>query len=370
MKGIYLHIPFCKRKCAYCDFPSTEAWDRELLELYVEALLADLKRHLPPWQDYTIYVGGGTPSVLPLYLMERLLSGLKGLLPHPQEFTFEANPESLTRGKLELLREVGVTRLSMGVQSFNDRHLKVLGRIHTAKEAIEKAKMAERHFDNLNIDLIFGIPGQTFEDLEKDIDTALSLEPAHLSVYSLTLEGGTPLTQRVEKGKLSMPSEDRWLRMFRFIPRKLGLHGFRQYEISNFAKPKKECLHNLIYWENGEYLGIGASAVSHIKGCRLFRERDTRSYIEQVLNRKSPVVDEEHLSPWRKALETAVVGLRTIRGIDPWAIEGRWGVERGRLMERITPLEEEGLLERRDNRWGIPEKLLPVANEIMARVLE
>jgi len=370
MKGIYLHIPFCKRKCAYCDFPSTGVWDQELLGLYVDALLVDLHVYLPSWQGYTIYIGGGTPSILSLHLMKRLLFGIKELLPHPQEFTFEVNPESLTREKLELLQQAGVTRLSMGVQSFNDKHLKVLGRIHTAKEAMEKGEMSKVYFDNLNIDLIFGIPGQSLLDLEKDIDTALTLEPVHLSVYSLTLEGDTPLAHRVKRRELSMPYEEQWLRMFRLIPCKLGLHGFRQYEISNFSKPKRECLHNLIYWENGEYLGIGASAVSHLRGRRLFREREPKRYIEQVLNGKSPVVDEEGLSPWRKTLETAVVGLRTIRGIDPWAIEERWGVEKDRLVERLISLEGEGLLEREDNHWRIPEKLLPVANEIMVRVLE
>jgi len=370
MKGIYLHIPFCKRKCAYCDFPSTEVWDHELLGLYVDALLADLCIHLPSWQGYTIYIGGGTPSILPLHLMERLLFGIKELLPNPEEFTFEANPESITREKLELLQQAGVTRLSMGVQSFNDKHLKVLGRIHTAKEAMKKGEMSKVYFDNLNIDLIFGIPGQSLRDLEKDIDAALTLEPAHLSVYSLTLEEHTPLTHRIKRGELSMPSEDKWLRMFHLIPCKLGLHGFRRYEISNFGKPGKECLHNLIYWENGEYLGVGASAVSHLGGCRLFREQRPKRYIERVLNGESPVVDEERLSPWCKTLETAVVGLRTTKGIDPWAIEERWGVEKGRLAERLISLEGEGLLEREDNRWRIPEKLLPVANEVMARILE
>jgi len=370
MKGIYIHIPFCKRKCAYCDFPSTGAWDQELLEVYVEALLADLNRHLPPWRGYTIYVGGGTPSILPPPLIEGFLLSIRDLLPSPQEFTFEANPESITREKLELLHQGRVTRLSMGAQSFNDKHLRVLGRIHTAKEAREKGEMAREHFDNLSIDLIFGIPGQSPRDLEKDIDTALALEPAHLSAYSLTLEGDTPLVRRVERGELIMPSEDHWLEMFRLIPRKLGLHGFRQYEISNFTKPKRECLHNLIYWENGEYLGIGASAVSHLEGNRLFRERKPRRYVEQVLNGKSPVVDEEDLSPWRKTLETAIVGLRTTRGIDPKAIEDRWGAEKDRLAERLLCLGGEGLLERKDNRWRIPEELLPMANEIMARVLE
>ncbi len=370
MKGIYLHIPFCRKKCDYCDFPSTAVWDQELLGDYLRALLQDLKASLPTWQDYTIYLGGGTPSILPPGLLEKLFSTLKDLLPHPLEFTFEANPESITREKLEVLAQAGVTRLSLGIQSFNDRHLKVLGRVHTAKEAREKAEMAREYFDNLNLDLIFSIPGQDLKTLKKDLDTTLSLAPQHISAYSLTLEGTTPLVRRTERGELIMPSEDQWLAMFLLISQELKGHGFRRYEISNFAVPGRECLHNLIYWENGEYLGIGSSAVSHLNGKRLFREREPKGYVDQVLKGKSPVVEKEVLPPWQKALETALVGLRTTRGIDPKAIEDRWGVERNRLSPILEELQAQGLLEQVGNRWRIPDELLPVANEIMAKILD
>ncbi len=370
MKGIYLHIPFCRKKCGYCDFPSTDRWEEALLKAYIDAILRDMEASLPPWKDYTLYVGGGTPSILPPNLLERLLSALKELLHHPLEFTFEANPESLTREKLELMVQAGVTRLSLGVQSFNDRLLTVLGRIHTGKEALRKAAMAREYMDNLNLDLIFGIPGQGLQDLEKDLETALALEPAHVSAYSLTLEGTTPLVHQAAQGNLTMPPEEEWLQMFHLIPEILSSGGLVRYEISNFARPGRECLHNLIYWENGEYLGVGASAVSHLGGKRLFRGKDPRTYIQKISQGISPVVEKEDLPPRRKVLETAMVGLRTTQGVDPAAIEEKWGAEGGKLKAILEDLETQGLLERNRNRWRIPERLLPVANEVMVKVLE
>ena len=369
-KGLYLHIPFCKMKCSYCDFPSTDTWDEELLSAYVKALISDLRASLPAWDKYTIYLGGGTPSILTSALLEELLSVLKELLPDPIEFTIEANPESLTKEKLEIMVQAGVTRVSLGIQSFNDRFLAVLGRIHTGKAAREKAKTAREYFDNLSLDLIFGIPGQTPEELERDLEEALSLEPSHLSAYSLTLEAKTPLARQVEGGNLTLPREEEWLEMFHLIPEKLAERGLERYEISNFSLPGKECLHNLVYWENGEYLGIGASAVSHLEGRRLFREKDPLAYIQRVFQGISPVVDEETLSPWHKVLETAIVGLRTTRGIDPEAIEKRWDAEVSKLKTILEGLEAQGLLERVNNRWRIPERLLPVSNDIMVRILE
>ncbi len=369
-KGLYIHIPFCRKKCAYCDFVSQASWTRELLENYVDALLTDLKTSFLSWDEYTIYIGGGTPSILPLDLLEKILNTLSGLIPRPKEFTFEANPESLDEEKLELLVQGGVTRLSLGVQSFHDPLLATLGRIHTGKEAQRKAEMVKEHLDNLNLDLIFAIPGQTPKALERDLEMALSLDPRHISAYSLTLEGATPMAVRVEKGELTLPEEEEWLEMFCMIPEKLASRGLRRYEISNFSLPGKECLHNLIYWENGEYLGVGASAVSHMGGERIFREKDPLSYIRKIQEGTPPICEKETLSPWRKVLETAMVGLRTTRGIDPDETEERWEVKKGRLKTVLQDLEAQGLLERVEGRWRIPERFLPIANEIMTRVLK
>ncbi len=370
VKGLYIHIPFCRKKCAYCDFVSLGSWTRELLENYVDALLTDLKTSFLPWDEYTIYIGGGTPSILPLDLLEKILDTLSGLIPRPKEFTFEANPESLDEEKLELLVQGGVTRLSLGVQSFHDPLLAILGRVHTGKEAQRKAEMVKEHLDNLNLDLIFAIPGQTPKALERDLEMALSLDPRHISAYSLTLERATPMAVRVEKGELTLPAEEEWLEMFCMIPEKLASRGLRRYEISNFSLPGKECLHNLVYWENGEYLGVGASAVSHIGGERIFREKDPLIYIQRIQEGIPPIWEKETLPPWRKVLETAMVGLRTTRGIDPDEIEAKWEVKKGRLKAVLQDLEAQGLLEKARGRWRIPETLLPIANEIMTRVLE
>lgn len=370
LRGLYIHIPFCRRKCAYCDFASRDTWDPGFLAAYIDALLTDLKASLPPWEEYTVYIGGGTPSILPPRLLERLLDALSRFLLRPREFTFEANPESLDREKLELLVQGGVTRLSLGVQSFHDHLLATLGRIHTGKEARKKAEMVKERLDNLNLDLIFGIPGQTSKALERDLEIALSLDPRHISAYSLTLEGEVPMAVRVEKGELTLPTEEEWLEMFQLIPETLASGGFRRYEISNFSLPGKECLHNLIYWENGEYLGLGASAVSHIGGERIFREEEPLIYIQRIQKGIPPICEKETLSPWRKVLETAMVGLRTTRGINPEEIEERWGVTGKRLTAILQDLEAQGLLERAEGRWRIPERLLPTANEILARILE
>jgi oxygen-independent coproporphyrinogen-3 oxidase len=369
-KGIYLHIPFCRKKCAYCDFPSTDLWREEDLALYLEALLKDLERSILPWKKYTLYIGGGTPSLLPMHSLDKLLDTLHALLPNPAEFTFEANPESLNREKLEMLSQGGVTRLSLGVQSFKNNHLAILGRIHTAQEAKGKAELARRYFENFNLDLIFGIPGQDTRDLELDLETALELNPTHLSVYSLTLEEDTLLFEASKEGGMHLPREEQWLEMFNFIPAKLKDHGFQRYEISNFARPGWECRHNLVYWENGEYLGIGASAVSHLSGKRLSRAKDPMKYMEMVSKGISPVVETESLPPWQKALETAMVGLRTTRGVNPGPIEQRWKVENKRLKKLLDNLKNQNLLEKKGERYCIPPHLFSISNEILAILWE
>lgn len=370
MFGLYVHIPFCRRRCAYCDFPSTSVWDEELLLRYVEAILRDLSQE--KWRikvPYTLYIGGGTPSILPPKLLDKLLGWLKVYLPLPVEWTIEANPESLSREKLKILSASGVNRLSLGVQSFHDLLLKILGRIHTGREAREKAALAREYFENLNLDLIFASPTQTLHTLEADLVDAISLKPAHISAYGLTLEQRTPLAEGVENGELVLPKEEEWLQMFELIPAVLEEAGFYRYEISNYAREGFYCHHNLNYWRNGEYLGIGASAVSHLNDTRLFREKDPVKYIELVEGGGSPVVEREVLTPVGKVGETIMMQLRTRKGFDWQEIEKKGGVK-DKFEERIRELLSLGLLEEKDGRYRIPEKYFHISNHIMSMFID
>jgi len=250
--GLYIHIPFCRSKCPYCDFYSVTRIPDE--EAYLSALLAEAGLRAETWpRDLpleTLYVGGGTPSLLSPRFYERLLEGLARVLPlFPQEMTLEANPEGLTPEYLRPLREMGFNRLSLGAQSFSERGLAALGRRHGPEDtrlAVEAARRAG--FENVSLDLIFGWPGEDLSDLRRDLSAALALSPEHLSCYELTAEKGTPFHRLLEEGRLALPPEEVLVAMHETVPEILAAHGFERYEISNYARPKHLCRHNLLYW--------------------------------------------------------------------------------------------------------------------------
>ena len=312
--ALYIHIPFCKRKCAYCDFYSV-AYDRSLAGAYIGVICGQIEKLERPVS--TIFIGGGTPTALETADMKRLLrSASRKFAGSGREFTIEANPESLSGEKLSLFSDEGVNRLSIGVQSFSDVKLKRLGRIHNAKKAIDAVTLSKKKgFDNLNIDLIFGSPGETLDDCSAEFARAVKLPVTHISCYCLTYEKGTPLFDAKKRGKVVPADEDHSAGMYSLVMEYLPRHGFKHYEVSNFAKKGFECAHNLNYWRNDEYVGLGASAVSYIDGVRKRHVPDITEYIEKTTDGESAIISAEKLTGERKGKETAAVKIRTAEGI-------------------------------------------------------
>ena len=312
--SLYIHIPFCVKKCGYCDFYSIN-YDAGLASAYVDALVGQMGGI--GCRVSTIFIGGGTPTALSAPLLKKLLRGAARSAARNAEFTVEANPESLDAGKLSLLLDEGVNRLSIGVQSFNDAKLKKLGRIHNAKKAADAVMLSNKKgFDDLNIDLIFGAPEEEFDDYSAELARAVKLPVTHISCYGLTYEKGTPLYKARKRGGVIPVDEERSARMYSFAIDYLPEHGFRHYEVSNFAEKGFECRHNLNYWRNDEYIGLGPSAVSYIGGARKRHLPDVVEYVKRVRSGKSTIVSSERLAEDRKAKETAAVKIRTSEGID------------------------------------------------------
>ena len=311
--SLYIHIPFCKRKCLYCDFYSRVV--DGAAAAYVEALVRQIERLDGRFK--TVYIGGGTPTVLEDKLLERLLRSLSGKLAGGAEFTVEANPESLDAGKVKLLLGGGVNRLSLGLQSLDDRILKKLGRIHNAAKGAEAVRLAAKNgFSNISADLIFGVWGQDAGQWEKDLEEAAKLPIRHVSAYALTYEKLTPLFEALRNKSVTPLEDEAVAAMYEFAIDRLALRGFKQYEVSNFAKDGCQCRHNLSYWENNPYAGLGASAVSYMDGVRTKNVADVAEYIARAEEGRALAESSEKLPPVRRAKETAAVKIRTKDGID------------------------------------------------------
>lgn len=375
--GLYLHVPFCLAKCAYCDFVSYP-YDPETAALYQKALQQEirLRGDEPPAGNggpQTVFIGGGTPTVLPAGALCGIVEELAARFPWPggAEISVEANPGTVDRAKLTALAAAGVNRLSIGMQAAQDRLLSALGRLHRCGD-VERAVRAAREagFDNLNLDLIFGIPGQTPADWRFTLETALSLEPAHIAAYSLEIPRGTRLFALLEKGLIQVCPEEAELEMYQLTRSILAAHGYRQYEISNFARPGFECRHNLRYWENGDYLGLGPAAHSHFRGRRRANVRSVTRYAHQVAEGRLPVEEEELLDKRTQMAETMFMGLRLLRGVDLSAFRERFGAGADEVYpQEIARLTADGLIEQAGEHLRLTEKGLPVANIVFAEFL-
>lgn len=308
--GLYAHIPFCSLKCFYCDFAAV-AHHGHLAGRYLAALEREAASK-PKYRFDTVYVGGGTPSELSApqitELFERLRRAYPGL--SPVETTFEANPESLDEEKLAALKAAGVTRLSIGLQTADDAQLKGIGRRHTVADFERVYRMA-KGFDR-SIDLMYGLPGQTLESLERTLDFVLALDPEHLSLYGLQVEDQTLFARRGVEA-----DEELGRAMFELALTRIAAAGYRHYEVSNFAKPGHEAKHNLIYWKNGEYVGLGCGAASYVRGERTMNLDRLQDYLAAVEGGKSPVADAEVLVGKDKLGESFMLGLRLIDGFRP-----------------------------------------------------
>jgi len=314
MQGLYIHIPFCVSKCVYCDFASF-AGIKNLRLPYLKALKTELliqKKHYKNFAPKTLYIGGGTPSFLTAAQIKFLFESVYSCFNNFKEITFEANPESLTLSKIKLLKKLGVTRISLGLQSTFDKHLKILSRAHNFEFFLRAYTQAKKYFNDINIDLIAGLPNQTLAEFERSVNTLIALNPQHISVYGLQVEEGTPLY------KSGYVCDDNLTRkMLESAENILCKSGFIHYEISNFSLPEFESEHNINYWLNGEYLGCGSAAASYMRGVRFQNTATVKEYIKSLAQNKIPTVFEEKLQGKAKVGEEILLRFRLLKGFKP-----------------------------------------------------
>lgn len=349
-RALYVHVPFCRRRCGYCDFYS-QVLDPALAGPAVDAILRDLERQARgdgPRFD-TLYVGGGTPTALPRPELERLLAGLRARAEPPErcEFTVEANPETATDEQIAALAAAGVNRVSLGAQSFAPAELRALSRTHAPADVARSAAACRRHgIRSLSLDLIFGIPGQTPASWQRSLAAALAVGPDHVSCYGLTYEPGTPLTRRRDAGLVRPVDEDLEAELYEQAVDTLAAAGLAQYEISNFARPGAECRHNLRYWHNEPYLGIGPAAAGFVGGVRYRNVADVAAYCAAVAAGRSPWCEQERLTGVARAREAAMLELRLVAGIDRRRFAARYGADpAGLFADAIARHAADGLLE-------------------------
>ncbi|HEY3375567.1 MAG TPA: radical SAM family heme chaperone HemW [Candidatus Aquicultor sp.] len=384
MPAIYIHIPFCKQKCKYCDFNSFAGFGA-IHDTYIDALIREIETQAPLLAGNpvdTVFFGGGTPTLLKPEHISRITAALRSRfeIAGEAEISIEANPETITGDVLERLLNSGINRLSVGFQALDDELLQLIGRKHTAQQAVDAFYRARKAgFENINIDLISGLPGQTLAHWAVTLEQAASLEPEHLSCYSLTVEPRTPLEREIQCGLISVPDDDVQADMLLYTMDSLEESGFIHYEISNYAKPGKECRHNLVYWKYGDYLGLGAGAHSKIGNKRFRNIAEPNEYIQAV---GSPVVqdhaalaatvsvveEQTELSSTEMMSETMFLGLRLLSGVDLGEFEDHFGISvRDVYGPQVDELVEKGLVGLSDNTLKLTKKGLLLGNEVFAR---
>ena len=371
MPGLYIHVPFCVRKCKYCDFysvPLDGATPR-----FLGALERELRQLPLDFAPDTVYIGGGTPTSMEPAALNQLVDLLKPVVARCRviEWTCEANPGTLTREKADILKAAGVNRMSLGVQSFSAETLAFLGRIHSSAEAVDSYQLLrDAGFDNINVDLMYGIPGCSREDLEDDLGRVRQLAPEHIAAYCLIFEEGTPLTQMRDAGRLEELDDDEQLDQYRLVRADLGAAGYHHYEISNFAKPGFESRHNLLYWSAGEYIGCGPAAHSHWRGVRFGNPKSLEEYCAALEAGRAPRSFEEKLEPEAKAREMLIMGLRRLDGISVGEFRRTTGFDyRDLKPAEIDWLCHIGMLEEEDGRLRLTEKGLFVSDSVFAELV-
>ena len=368
--SLYIHIPFCVRKCRYCDFVSGPWLDQK--ELYLQSVCEEIAQtDFSCRQVDTVFIGGGTPTLLKCQEMERILNAVHARfsVSAHAEISMEANPGTVSEEKLKHYHEMGINRLSLGIQSFSDRMLRTLGRIHSGQEAVKAVSWArEAGFDNLNMDLMYGLPEQSTKEFESTLATALSMHPEHLSLYSLILEEGTPFYQEAQAGTLILPGEEEVLAMERMAGQFLQQNGYERYEVSNFAQKGMECRHNLVYWECLPYLGFGPGAHSDA-GRRFYNEESIDKWVQQV--RGKAVIKEGNGSWQERAFERMMMGLRLVRGVDCCRFYKDFGMlPEERWPNSIRKFLKAGLLVQDAGRLRCSERGMDVLNSILTYLLE
>ena len=345
-QAAYLHVPFCAHHCGYCDFAVATGQDHQV-DLYIEAITAELSTLGEPQPVRTIFLGGGTPSQLSSVQMTRLLSAITHWLPlrAGHEFSIEANPDTVDGDKVKVWADFGINRVSLGAQSFHANLLRILERQHNPAQVARAVEQVKRRIDNVSLDLIFGVPGQTLVEWQTDLQQALDLEPAHVSTYGLTYEKGTRLWKQRERGELGPLGENDELFLYSWAIDALEAAGLEHYEISNFARPGRRCRHNEVYWANHAYFGFGMGAARYVNGRRELNTRDLHGYIKRALSGESVTLQSEVLQPEDRARETMAIQLRRAQGIGRLAFQKQTGYQLDALAgAAITRLVELGLL--------------------------
>ncbi|MBI3830362.1 MAG: radical SAM family heme chaperone HemW [Planctomycetes bacterium] len=388
--GLYIHLPFCAAICTYCDFAS-ELYSPERPRRYLVALEKELaakvgrqfqseiqnsKSKMERYSPRTIFLGGGTPSALSIGELTHFFDMLEKYVDcsKVEEFTIEANPGSTDAQKLEFLLKRGVKRISFGVQSFRPHLLKLLGRIHGADQGREAVALARAAgFRNVSIDLMHGLPTQSRDDLKRDLDEALALGTEHISAYGLIYEDGTPLKGAVEAGKIARLPPEEEAAHYRLVMERMEAGGLPQYEISNYAKPGYEARHNIIYWRNEAYMGVGVSAAGFVNFERATNHYEMDAYMSAVERGEDPAASRERLSPEARARESLVLELRLRAGVDPAEFYARWGLDiehDSAVRATLDKYRSVGLMEQTAaGRWRITREGLPVADGILSELV-
>lgn len=372
--GLYLHIPFCRSKCDYCDFYSVAGRDGRMDD-YQKALLQHIAETGPLTKNQvvdSVYIGGGTPTWYGERRIRRLLTAIKKhfKLSKDAEITLEANPDSVDLKSLHRLRRAGVNRLSLGMQSACCEELQAVHRPHTfeqVQQAVEAARKAK--IGNLNLDLIYGLPGQGMESWKQSVEAALALEPEHLSCYGLTVEEGTPLARRVEQGEV-LPDDDEQAERYLWTVERLGRAGYEQYEVSNFAKRGFQSRHNLKYWMGRPYVGLGASAHSDFGDCRYSLVRDVDGYIQGVLDGGKLLAEREYIPHRERGSEYLMLRLRTTHGIEEWEYRREHYMNFDPIAAKLTEYEQRGWAVRSGRRWHFTPEGFLLSNRLIGELLD
>lgn len=369
--ALYIHIPFCKQKCFYCDFPSYARKD-DLMSDYIEALLIELKEKIKGYKVRSLFIGGGTPSYLNEENLRKLMKVIKNInFVENAEKTIECNPGTVSEEKFNIMKDGGINRLSFGLQTTKNNLLKGIGRIHTFEAFKDNYNLARSvGFNNINIDMMFGLPNQSVKDWTESLEEVAKLNPEHISAYSLIIEEGTPFYKLYNEDKLKLPSEEEEREMYKKCKDILIENGYHQYEISNYAKEGKECLHNEVYWMCDEYIGVGASSSSYIDGKRIKNIDDLREYIKRIGIGES-IVDEEIINTKNDDIEEFMfMGLRMNCGIEEEEFKRRFHTNVDDIYKDVIEGNiNKGLLERKRGRIYLTDKGIELSNMVMSDMI-
>lgn len=378
--GLYIHIPFCDSKCAYCDFKSyafKEGEKESKVEQYMAALYKEIelyRQELQPYQASSIYFGGGTPSSIEAERIAAIIDHLRSILDFDPmcEITLEVNPGTIDIQKIETYKKAGINRISLGLQSTNDTLLASIGRTHDFHAFKETYKaFMEAGITNISADLMFGLPGQTREHLMDSIGELIKINPKHISVYALKLEEGTPMYQAHERGLIHLPDEESERKMYHMLINRFEQAGYSQYEISNFSKPGYESKHNLIYWENAPYLGLGLSAHSKMNHVRFANTSSLTHYIKSLSENQKAIIDREEIGPDEDLFETIMLGLRLNKGISKAEISSKYRIDfnnkYGPVLDKLVKLN---LIENTEDHLRLTLKGIDLSNRVFVEIMD